>query len=84
MKFQDESDAAIAINSATDLALAIFPATIIWNLNMKLAVKVSLIVMMGLGIFAMVASIVKTVYVKRLGELSDYSCTILSSLGFLN
>lgn len=44
------ADATIAINSATDLALAIFPATIIWQLNMKTTVKVSLIVMMGLGV----------------------------------
>lgn len=51
---------------------------------MKLAIKVSLIVMMGLGVFAMVASIVKTVYVKSLGELSDYSCMRLSLFCFLN
>jgi hypothetical protein len=61
----------------TDLALAIFPATIIWSLNMKLAVKLSLIIMMGLGIFTMAASIVKTVYLKSLAKVTDYSCMIL-------
>jgi hypothetical protein len=60
----------------TDLALAIFPATIIWNLNMKLAVKLSLIVMMGLGVFTMAASIVKTVYLKSLANVTDYSCMV--------
>ncbi|TVY78375.1 hypothetical protein LSUE1_G004314 [Lachnellula suecica] len=62
-----------SINSATDLALAIFPATIIWNLNMRIAVKLSLIITMGLGIFTMVASVVKTIYLKGLARVSDYS-----------
>jgi hypothetical protein len=47
---ESETYDVIAINSATDLALAIFPATIVWNLNMKLAMKVSLIITMGLGV----------------------------------
>ncbi|KAJ5679806.1 hypothetical protein N7462_008050 [Penicillium macrosclerotiorum] len=47
-------------NSATDLFLAIFPTIIFWNLNLKMRIKISLIVLLSLGIVAMVASIVKT------------------------
>jgi hypothetical protein len=37
-------------NSATDLFLAVFPAVIFWNLNLKLRIKASLIVLLSLGI----------------------------------
>ena len=37
-------------NSATDLFLAVFPAMVFWNLNLKLRIKVSLIVLLSLGI----------------------------------
>jgi hypothetical protein len=40
----------LAINSISDLALAVLPSIVIWNLNMKLRVKLSLCVSMGLGI----------------------------------
>ncbi|XXH04441.1 hypothetical protein Hte_010857 [Hypoxylon texense] len=39
-----------ALNSATDLTLAIFPAILVWRLQMKLSQKVSLAALMGLGV----------------------------------
>ncbi|KAI1764979.1 integral membrane protein [Hypoxylon sp. FL1150] len=39
-----------SICSAVDLILAIFPASLFWNLNMELKQKVSLSIIMGLGI----------------------------------
>jgi len=62
-----------SFNSLTDLILAIFPALVVWHLNMKLAMKLSLIALMGLGIFAMVASIVKTVLLRSVGSSTDYT-----------
>ncbi|CEO58780.1 hypothetical protein PMG11_03482 [Penicillium brasilianum] len=50
-----------AFNSATDLYLAVFSTCIFWNLNVKVRVKVGLVALLGLGIFAMIASIIKTV-----------------------
>ncbi|KAJ5260139.1 hypothetical protein N7497_011036 [Penicillium chrysogenum] len=47
-------------NSATDLFLAVFPTVVFWNLNLKLRIKLSLIILLSLGIVAMVASIIKT------------------------
>lgn len=39
-----------ALNSFTDLVLAIAPAVVFWNLNMKRSMKISLSLLMGLGI----------------------------------
>lgn len=43
-------DQISAVNSLTDLALAMFPVTIVWKLNMKLVVKISFCLTMGLGV----------------------------------
>ncbi|KAL4914012.1 hypothetical protein BDW62DRAFT_220344 [Aspergillus aurantiobrunneus] len=48
-----------SVNTATDLFLAVFPTVIFWNLNLRLRIKLSLIILMSLGILAMVASIIK-------------------------
>ncbi|OAA52904.1 integral membrane protein [Cordyceps fumosorosea ARSEF 2679] len=47
--------------SAVDLTLAAFPASLFWNLQMSLKQRISLSAMMGFGVFAMAASIFKTV-----------------------
>lgn len=39
-----------AFNSATDLFLAVFPTVIFWNLNLKLRIKISLMVLLSLGV----------------------------------
>lgn len=39
-----------AFNSATDLYLAVFSTYIFWNLNLKLRVKLGLVILLGLGI----------------------------------
>ncbi|GES57185.1 integral membrane protein [Aspergillus terreus] len=49
-----------SVNTATDLFLAVFPTVVFWNLNLRLRIKISLIVLLSLGIVAMVASIIKT------------------------
>ncbi|OOQ84359.1 hypothetical protein PEBR_30614 [Penicillium brasilianum] len=59
-----------AFNSATDLYLAVFSTCIFWNLNVKVRVKVGLVALLGLGIFAMIASIIKTVQTRVLA-ISD-------------
>lgn len=39
-----------AINTATDLYLAIFPAYTLWSLNLKRRTKTILIILMSLGL----------------------------------
>ncbi|KAJ5127236.1 hypothetical protein N7448_008015 [Penicillium atrosanguineum] len=64
-----------AFNAATDLGLATFSTYIFWNLNLKLRVKAGLVVLLGLGIFAMIAAIIKTVQTRVLAS-SDNDPTI--------
>ncbi|KAJ5682195.1 hypothetical protein N7462_005360, partial [Penicillium macrosclerotiorum] len=64
-----------AFNSATDLFLAVFSTCIFWNLNLKLRVKLGLVTLLGLGIFAMIAAIIKTVQTRVLAT-SDSDPTI--------
>ncbi|QSZ36205.1 hypothetical protein DSL72_007331 [Monilinia vaccinii-corymbosi] len=52
---------AIVYCSFIDLTLALFPISIFWNLQIKLSLKIYLCIIMGLGVIAMAASIVKTV-----------------------
>lgn len=40
----------LAFNSATDLYLAAFSTYVFWHLNLKLQVKLGLIVLLGLGL----------------------------------
>ncbi|CAG8302208.1 unnamed protein product [Penicillium salamii] len=60
-----------SFNSATDLFLAVFPAVVFWNLNLKLRIKISLIVLLSLGIVAMVASIIKTTKLTSLPSITN-------------
>ncbi|KAF3896979.1 Integral membrane protein [Trichophyton interdigitale] len=60
-----------AVCSAVDLALAAFPASMFWNLNMEWKKKVSLSCLMGLGVFAMIASIIKTVQLRAITAKAD-------------
>lgn len=62
-----------SFNVVTDFILAVFPATFIWRLKMKLRRKIGLMLVLGLGIFSMVATIIKTVQIKSLRSRSDYT-----------
>lgn len=57
-------------NIAADVILALLPATIFWNLNLERKKKINLCILLGLGLFAAIAGIVKTSY---LGELTSHS-----------
>ncbi|KAJ5109540.1 hypothetical protein N7456_006215 [Penicillium angulare] len=62
-------------NSATDLFLAIFPTVVFWNLNLKLRIKISLIVLLSLGIIAMIASIIKTTKLDQVPSITNLGTT---------
>ncbi|KIW43898.1 uncharacterized protein PV06_04949 [Exophiala oligosperma] len=51
-----------SINIATDVLFALLPIPIVWNLQTNMRTKITLIFILSLGLFACVASIVKTVY----------------------
>ncbi|KAI2467185.1 hypothetical protein F4781DRAFT_402863 [Annulohypoxylon bovei var. microspora] len=69
-----------SICALVNLVLAVFPSSLFWNLKMHWRQKVFLSGIMGLGIFAMVASIAKTVYLQEIITVSDrsYNMAILA------
>lgn len=61
------------LNIATDVFFAVvIPVPLFWNLNVNRRTRVSLIAVLGLGVFACAASIIKTVYLYNLGNYSDW------------
>ncbi|KAI0472778.1 integral membrane protein [Xylariaceae sp. FL0804] len=60
-----------SVCSLVDLLLATYPASLFWDLNMQWKQKASLSFIMGLGIFSMIASIVKTVNLRAITETDD-------------
>ncbi|KAJ5116273.1 hypothetical protein N7456_000621 [Penicillium angulare] len=58
-------------NTVSDLFLAAFPTYIFWSLKLRLRVKVALLCLLSLGIFAMAASIVKTVELNTIAHTED-------------
>ncbi|KAI0532439.1 integral membrane protein [Xylaria digitata] len=60
-----------SICSTVDLILAVLPASLFWNLNMEWKQKASLSALMGLGVFAMVASIIKTIKLQAITVTDD-------------
>lgn len=68
-----------AWGAAADLVLALYPAYLIWNLQMRLRLKIILICLMGLGVFTAVASLIKTASFGRLRTTTDATCKTFMS-----
>ncbi|KAI9692684.1 MAG: hypothetical protein M1820_009434, partial [Bogoriella megaspora] len=62
---------------ATDLALTVIPLWIIWDMQLKPAVKVSLAFLLGLSIFAMITTIVQTIQDAKIPGSSDITVTLV-------
>jgi hypothetical protein len=62
------SNTGSAINITTDVLLSLAPATFLRKLNRPLRERIFVCVLMGMGLFASVSSIVKTVIVKDWGD----------------
>ncbi|KAL8651017.1 MAG: hypothetical protein Q9226_004900 [Calogaya cf. arnoldii] len=59
------------VSSTVDLALAIYPIVLFWDLRIKALKKLMLSVLFAFGIVACICSIVRTVNISRLGQTSD-------------
>ncbi|KAI1371303.1 hypothetical protein F4677DRAFT_464403 [Hypoxylon crocopeplum] len=68
---QGLSYANSTVNVTTDLFFALLPIPMLWNVKIKTRIKISLFCVLGLGIFASAASIVKTVYLTNYGKTGD-------------
>ncbi|KUM61537.1 hypothetical protein ACN42_g5580 [Penicillium freii] len=60
-----------AFNAFNDLALAIFPAYIFWHVQLAFKMKIAIISVMGAGIFAAAATLVKCILLKNLPAHAD-------------
>lgn len=62
-----------ALNIVTDLLFAIvIPTPMLWNLNVHFRTRVTLIGILGLGVFACAAAFVKLGYVTNYGKQGDW------------
>lgn len=61
-----------AISILTDWTFALLPILLLWNVQMKSGIKVSVIFLLSLGIFASVAPIVRLRYLLGLNDLSHF------------
>lgn len=61
-----------AISILTDWTFALLPILLLWNVQMKPGVKVSVILLLSLGVFASVAPIVRLKYLLGLNDLSHF------------
>lgn len=71
-----------AISIAQDLALAVMPAVILWNLHKKPAERMRLMLLLGLGASAAVAVLVRIFFLmdrpyKRFGKPPIFICSIV-------
>ncbi|EOA82779.1 hypothetical protein ACJQWK_04930 [Exserohilum turcicum] len=55
-------------NIITDWACAILPALILWKIQMNLHVKASLVFVLGLGVIASTATLMRLVYIAKYGN----------------
>ncbi|KAK7908971.1 hypothetical protein PG985_014849 [Apiospora marii] len=60
------------INILTDMFFAVLPAPMLWNVQINVRTKASLICIMGLGVFAVAAAIVKSLFLSNYGKTGDF------------
>ena len=72
----------IAFTAFTDLVLALYPVSIVYNLQMTRRLKFGLGILMGVGMFTCVCSIMKTYCYKWLLDVPDPMCESIFLLGF--
>ncbi|KAK8075938.1 hypothetical protein PG994_003210 [Apiospora phragmitis] len=56
------------VNILTDMFFAVLPIPMLWNVQINLRTKASLICIMGLGVFAVAAAIVKSFFISNYGK----------------
>ncbi|KAI5861068.1 hypothetical protein GGS23DRAFT_207325 [Durotheca rogersii] len=77
------SIAVSGISILTDWSCAIIPAFILWNLNMKLSVKLSLAFVLALGILASVSTCIRLQYLPIRTNHRNRSQNALQNLGYI-
>ncbi|KAK8057055.1 integral membrane family protein [Apiospora saccharicola] len=60
------------INIVTDMFFAVLPAPMLWNVQINMRTKASLICIMGLGVFAVAAALIKSLFLSNYGKTGDF------------
>ncbi|PMD64508.1 uncharacterized protein K444DRAFT_660403 [Hyaloscypha bicolor E] len=60
-----------SFGAALDTALALYPAIMLWHLQVKLHVKLGLVILFGFGILAAITAVVKTVQIGTVKAMQD-------------
>lgn len=61
-----------AVSITTDWIFALLPIFLLWNVQMRTGIKLSVIAMLSLGVFASVAPIVRLKYLLGMNDLSHF------------
>ncbi|KAI0124083.1 hypothetical protein BJ170DRAFT_735810 [Xylariales sp. AK1849] len=66
------SYANATVNILTDMFFALIPIPMLWNVQINLRTKASLICILGMGVFACIAAIIKSAYTSNYGKTGDF------------
>jgi len=69
---QGLSYTSCVVNILTDIFFAILPIPMLWNVQINARTRASLICIMGLGVFACAAGIVKSAFISNYGKTGDF------------
>ncbi|KAI2780124.1 hypothetical protein F4815DRAFT_471263 [Daldinia loculata] len=69
---QGLSYANSTVNIVTDIFFALLPIPMLWNVKINARKKASLICILGLGVFACAAAIVKAAFISNYGKTGDF------------
>ncbi|KAI1385399.1 uncharacterized protein F4822DRAFT_432250 [Hypoxylon trugodes] len=69
---QGLSYANSTVNIVTDIFFALLPIPMLWNVKINARTKASLICVLGLGVFACAAAIVKAAFITNYGKTGDF------------
>ncbi|KAI1468298.1 uncharacterized protein F4812DRAFT_458730 [Daldinia caldariorum] len=69
---QGLSYANSSVNIVTDLFFALLPIPMLWNVKINSRTKASLICVLGLGVFACAAAIIKAAFISNYGITGDF------------
>ncbi|KAK4156771.1 decarboxylase [Chaetomidium leptoderma] len=69
---QGLSYTSCVVNILTDVFFAILPIPMLWNVQINARTRASLICILGLGIFACAAGIVKAAFISNYGKTGDF------------
>ncbi|ESZ95338.1 hypothetical protein SBOR_4272 [Sclerotinia borealis F-4128] len=61
-----------AMNIVTDLSTAVLPIFIVWNLKLSPRIKVAISILLGMGMFASIATIIRLKYFPNYAKAIDY------------